>query len=61
MFFVIIIMLVGLAIGAIFSENIKEAVNSIVTAIIVLAIRLLHRINRGLDKVNRRLDKFAEK
>jgi len=54
-------MLVGLAIGAIFSENIKEAVNSIVTAIIVLAIRLLHRINRGLDKVNRRLDKFAEK
>jgi len=61
MFFVIIIMLVGLAIGAIFSENIKEAVNSIVTAIIVLAIRLLHRINRGLDKVNRRLDKSAEK
>jgi len=61
MFFVIIIMLVGLAIGAIFSENIKEAVNSIVTAIIVLAIRLLHKINRGLDKVNRRLDKFAEK
>jgi len=54
MFFVIIVMLVGLAIGAIFSENIKEIANSIADTIIVLAIRVLH-------KINRRIERFTEK